>query len=334
MWQVPDKLPTWLDLRPAGPPATAPVDERDLVLLSVLGRLENAERLNFGARFLGFYRTVTADRGPLLVRALPAADRSDAEARYRLERWLWSHGVATPEPVFSPMPSADGASVLMGHRYVDHRWLRPEDADLRRLGSELAALHRVLVGHPEVGVWDRRTRARMSRLETLRGELAAGTRAGPDPDRLSRLASDRSLTFLPQGPRRPIHGDLNIANAIADAEDEVRLLDFEDVTHSVLSASFDLALVIERFVMVRADRDDERARLGRAFLAGYADNGGDALPGGGTLWQAVRTLNLRSLCVLALMEREGQPQPEPEWRKFLGLSEMAEARAAVWKDLN
>ena len=112
---------------------------------------------------------------------------------------------------------------------------------------------------------------------------------------------------------------------------EAVLLDFEDVFHSVLPPAFELLLMIERFVLVPIPADDAAVRLARSLLSGYRpDSSGASLDlGGRRPSDVLRSLSLRSLCVLALGERSGVMIASDEWRKFFALEQSAQQRAAA-----
>jgi Ser/Thr protein kinase RdoA (MazF antagonist) len=165
----------------------------------------------------------------------------------------------------------------------------------------------------------------------IRASLATGElAAGPRPEELRVIASDRSISFLPgahqAGPSRPLHGDLNIFNIVIE-QDEARFIDFEDAVHSVLSVEYDLALACERVILVQESDDAAAAAAISALLDGYAANGGDAFARL-ALPDVLIGLSLRSLCTLALIDRAGHDAGE--WNKFFSLIDAAQRRRAVF----
>ncbi|MGZ8254574.1 MAG: hypothetical protein ACXWVT_06965, partial [Burkholderiaceae bacterium] len=107
-----------------------------------------------------------------------------------------------------------------------------------------------------------------------------------------------------------------------------RFIDFEDAVHSMLSVEYELALVCERVILVQESDDDAAAAAIEVLLSAYAEAGGDAfnrqaLPG------ALIGLSLRSLCTLALVNRNGSDVAE--WSKFFALIEAAERRRRVFR---
>jgi Ser/Thr protein kinase RdoA (MazF antagonist) len=136
-----------------------------------------------------------------------------------------------------------------------------------------------------------------------------------------------SIDFLPgEVPCRPLHGDLNPGNVLVGERGPV-FLDFEDVFHSVLPPSFELAYALERFVMVPLPDDAAALTAGRILVRGYRLHGGDPIPADPTA--VLRALALRALCALAAGQRKGLAVQPDEWRKFFGLESAARARAAT-----
>lgn len=201
---------------------------------------------------------------------------------------------------------------------------------MAKLGTALADLHEILAGHPERKDWARTTRSRLSVLSDTRTMLASGAKiAGPHPDRLRALASRPDLDFcMWDTSRRPLHGDLNRGNLYFDADrDAVSLIDFEDVQHSDLPPIFELAFLIERHITA-IEPEEKMARdagqtLWQAYRAGIEPSVATSLRKSG-LGKATRSINLRSLCVLALLETEGATIPQEEWQKFFDLFDFAE----------
>jgi len=197
----------------------------------------------------------------------------------------------------------------------------------------VAALHAALARHRAREEWRTHTELRLAELTAIRTGCASGKiAAGPDPDLLRRLASDRSLDFTCQDLQaRPLHGDLNPGNVLM-VEEKPLLLDFEDVFHSYLPVQFELALMVERFVLVRVNDDAIAVDIGRGLLGSYGAEV-DTKPQRATTdpVNVLRALALRSLCVLTLAASNGLLVSDREWKKFFQLERQAVERAqTIW----
>ena len=208
--------------------------------------------------------------------------------------------------------------------------------NMERLGGAIAKLHGLLSFHPDRVKWLGQTDQRLSAIEKTREEIVGKTlKVGPNPILLAQVATTSNLSFRPSEMTRiPLHGDLNPGNILMYKGDP-KIFDLEDVEHSVLDSCFELALVIERIVMVAKDISDaKRVEVGRAFMRGYRGAGGIlSVPEGLLLADVPRVLALRSLCLLAHAEQEGVSMPEVEWAKFFSLFDRATQMATLWDDV-
>ena len=162
----------------------------------------------------------------------------------------------------------------------------------------------------------------------MREDLASGRlRVGPHPEALQRLAAASEIDFSgTEEAATPLHGDLNLGNLLILEAGPV-FLDFEDTLHSVLPVSHELALVIERILLASPLDEADTVELGGAFLDAYRLAGGCwRPPEPDALHRVLRGLALRSLCVLALCEREGTEIVRDEWRKFHTFESLARDR--------
>ena len=265
----------------------------------------------------------------LFVKLVPADWLDDLMAGEAIARWLEARGARVVAAIDGPPPKLATGEFAVAYPFCEGGAPGSTPADAKALGVALAALHRALEPHPGRAGWQTATAQRLRRLTEVRGRLARGElKAGPEPERLARLASDQTISFLPDafadlGPSRPTHGDLNIFNILLGDHGMV-FLDFEDVVHSVLPAAFDVALLCERAILA-AEPDDAAARESIAvLLSAYAEAGGSRFERPLRLADILRGLALRSLCTLASIDPAGT-DPD-EWSKFFHLGEMAGVR--------
>lgn len=211
------------------------------------------------------------------------------------------------------------------YEFVDGRRVAPLAAEIRALGVALGRLHEALRASPHLEQIVTATGTRMARLLDARKALQDGREAGPHPSRLTRLARDRALEFFDDQERvNVLHGDANPGNVVLDHSGDVHFLDFEDVIHSALPRRFELAYVAERFVYVQEDDKANAEALVAELLDAYASVIEDYVPFDMQL--TLRSLALRSLCVLADAEFNGASVPPSEWEKFFELETQARDR--------
>jgi hypothetical protein len=327
--------PAWAGLEPSLP-EWSPADAGDVASLCQQPGLSGQL---LAAQFQGrpvpdMFRLERHAALPLLLKLIDHTRRDASERAERIARWLVECGVRVAAPLAGyPRTLADGR-LLIAMPFLDGRRVRTTASDLHGLGAALGQLHQALARHPDRDMWKDATARRLSELASVRAEVAAGWAYGPDAEALSALAADRDLDFAATAlAARPLHGDFNPGNVLV-VDGSVTVLDFEDVFHSVLPPIFELALAVERFILIRCADDDEATRMGRAFLAGYT-----SLPGAAPAFAGcdpvpiLRSLALRSLVTLASGARSGVIVSDAEWHKFLDLERQAAARATVIRSI-
>lgn len=274
------------------------------------------------------FRVEPPDRPAVFVKIVEAHRKTSLQRAEALAAWLGERGLFVPTALPGFPRWLDDGSGIVALTYVTGRRLEPNDVDLALLGTSLARLHAALATHPARDEWLARTHTRLSGLIETRSALASGTQqAGPDPRLLQQIAADSALDFiLPELPAMPLHGDLNSGNLLV-ADGAVMFMDFEDVHYSVLPVEFELALALERFVLIAGEGDVIQA--GRSFLRAYG-NAANWSPLRALDYGAVlRSVSLRSLCVLAAAEAEGAATSPAEWAKFFYLEQMTRERPEV-----
>lgn len=306
-------------------------------MLAAAGLDGSVSVLSFDGVPQTMFRIDSAANPPVFLKQIPPERRAAAIRAEAIGHWLASQGVHAAAALAGfPKPLADGGLVV-AMPYLQGRRLSATLEDCVALGQSVAAFHTALARHPAKEQWRVHTGTRLAELTSIRADCATGRLAvGPEPDFLRILALDRAVDFTGLGLHaQPLHGDLNPGNTLF-IDGRPLLLDFEDVFHSVLPVRFELALMIERFVLVRVN-DEAAASLGRAMLQSY-DAAVDKKPPEIETdpVDVFRALALRSLCVLALAASKGTSISDGEWRKFSRLERQARERAqairAIFKD--
>lgn len=302
-------------------------------LLEELRLVGHLTGLRVGQLALSHFRLDGAEAKPIFIKLVDAAHRDSTERAEAIAKWLAELKIDVAAPIEGfPRVLADGR-IAVAAPFVDGRRLRAEPDDLAALGRTVAELHAALAAHPGRDAWRRSSEQRLAHLAGVRQDIVAGRLSGgPKPAMLRRLASDDTLDFTGRGlAATPLHGDLNPGNVLLDHDSRrVLLLDFEDVFHSVLPPVFELALMVERFVLVPVPDDHVAEPCAQILLKSYrAAAGGAPLAAGAGASRILRSLALRSLCTLASGERDGMSVDADEWHKFFVLEEQACRRSAL-----
>ena len=323
--------PTWISLFPRTPtPAAAPRELVDRVAPHLPGP-GTLERLEYAGR-PSSHLVFAGENGERLFLKLVGEGSAERQCEADgVSAWLARQDVSCVEPTAGFPREIGGRLRLFAYPFLECEPIPPQADDLTRLGAELAQLHAALARHPARSAWEASTRARLEHLTDIRGAWARGELSlGPRPDDLVELARDTSLDFVRSDlPATPLHGDLNAGNLRRLADGRPLLLDFEDAFHSVLPCPFELGLVFERIVLVAVDNDREAGRLLDVLIDAYRRAGG-VVPATVDWRRIVRSLALRSLCVITSCELAGVSIDAGEWLKFFHLAEAAAKRPAAF----
>lgn len=280
-----------------------------------------------------YFRLSAADGRRLFVKRIRPPHLESQRAGDAIAKWLEERGVHTNAMV-AQAPAGDGTGdVFFVSRFIDWRPLDATESDMAIAGKCIAALHDLLHGHPDSVSWQSGTDARLARLSQVRTEIADGRLVPRIDPAAVRSICRAGADFNSTEARQPLHGDLHLSNILMPVDGDAKpiFIDFEEVGHSVLPARFELALFIERAVLVRKPDDARAAALADTFLSSYF--GGDNDAARTFKRRAVETLQAlaaRSLCVLADMERSGPEVDDVEWVKFVELYAQASRRAQVF----
>ena len=277
----------------------------------------------------GSYR-LTGERD-LFLKVVVASHRDGQLASDRIARYLASRGVTTRTCLGGfPADLPDG-HVLFAFEFLDGRFAQADERDIAGLGRAVGQLHEVLADAPFAAQVAGLSRDRDEALERYR--LQAASDPGGD-ERVAAILAQSDTRHVPTFAQ-PIHGDLNYTNALVPLRgDEPLLLDFEDCRFSHLPRLVDLAMVLERFVLVAEADDDVALELGRALLGAYS--AADPRPLGAEaedLGRTLQTLASRSLALLCQMRRQGDDVAVAEVDKFVDLHAQAVARNDVLSEL-
>lgn len=323
----PYRRPAWPGLLPARPIyAPAPHAVADAISTAL-----NISAPVFALQNAGSSPTFRVDDDQqLFVKLVPAERWRELGEAEMIARWLIAQGAPAIAARDVQPPQLPSGEFVVVYPFANGRPPGPAH-DVRAVGEGVGRIHAALKHHPHASEWQERTDRRFEHLVRVRSALASGNfAAGPRPDDLRILAGDRTISFLPGdhqcGPSRPLHGDLNIFNIVID-QGEARIIDFEDVVHSVLPAEHDLALVCERVIMVQQPDDSGAAAAIDALLEAYAQAGGESI-NRASLAAVLAGLSLRSLCTLAVIDTSGHDSEE--WNKFFTLIEAAQRRRLLF----
>ena len=327
------RTPAFLQLIPdpqVFEPVAAELAEAIVAVTAIAGQVERAVGPTTPPE--GFYRLQPEDGSPpCFVKVVVAADTWQHYAADRIARGVVDHGVSGTCLLVGYPRIMRGGFAALAYPYVPARFADQSADDMRALGGALARLHTALAALPQATevrlAWDRRLETmRRRRAAVLAGEHPAGV----DWARLRGLLEAENGLHVDDEMSQIIHGDLVYGNVLfPDDGGGPCFVDFEDSTSSWLPPWIDLAQALERFVLAPLADDADAERLGATLIDAYRDAGGVSPPTDDWLLQALRLINVRTLCLLAESAAVGRTVLASEWNKFFDLHAQAEKRAKL-----
>lgn len=283
---------------------------------------------------VSYCRLKRAERGSdLFIKIIPKGYASGLQRSDGISKFINGCGLLTPVclPGF-PKTSIDGR-VIVAYPFVEGVYLSSSRNKLHALASALGKLHTALAYFPDVHriacrQREMRTGMRAKAKDLLLDQQWASGDLSPVRAYLQRwLEIDATLET---DGCQVIHNDLNAGNLLQDAKGRVWFLDFEEASWSYLPPVFDVAKVIERFILVKEDWDKQtKVTASQQFLCNYRDAFDGVHGTGGGIPTALRwQLGFSWLRMSGLLFEQGAIG-HPEVRKFLHLAQLLDENE-VW----
>jgi thiamine kinase-like enzyme len=314
------KTPAWPGLIPNPTqfePAPESHTEHLLDLLQLKGSLYYKAPLSDS--LCGYYRLTQEDgSGTLFLKILEARHLESQMKAAHVSEWLNHCGVRVSSllPEYPKRISKD--LYVFAFDWLDTRFAELQHQDLQRFGTLLGNMHAALQKLP----WQEKIRNRSKERDRMLRRQREALLEIRDPQPRLERAIDKVLrdasTDLPTQRRQVIHADLNLGNVLYKLSDgKPAVIDFEQAINNWQSPMVDVALALQRFVLVRTQDSQSTISYAKTFIKAYADSIGHPLnwpvPGFGGI---LRALSARSLVLLGCAETAGHSTESAEWFKF------------------
>jgi len=218
--------------------------------------------------------------------------------------------------------------------FIDARFANREVSDLTAVGRIIALAQAALLNFPGREDVMKRAAQLHTQLEAIAHSIVAREYDNPEFETLLYAAADHYLNDLEPliTDAQMVHSDCNYTNVLFDTvSGEATLIDFEESLSAWLSPGFDLALALQRFVLVTGHREIET--LATHLIEGYFTHLPFQLPR-----LDLRTLCLwpvyRSVLILVAKLQQGQDIPASEWTKFATVAAIVHAQQPLLDSLN
>jgi len=229
---------------------------------------------------------------------------------------LKKNGVSTNPATITIPQKIKGANLWYScYIFLKHKYnYRATNFDLHNLGMEIAKMHFFLSKYKNEKIQSRALK---------KNKLIYDRFIEINKDKKNIKFNKQSLKILKSFSKESfntlnknaqiIHGDLNLGNVVFLDDDYPVIIDFEDCTETFLNPLFDIAFVIQRFIL--ETNFSEKFSLVKDFLDGYrsimkiSSNRGD-------LFIVLQLISLRALLILSLYPKEKESFISLEIEKF------------------
>lgn len=255
-----------------------------------------------------------------------------------IANYLLSHNISTSVLLDGYPKKLTENTLLLGYDFLPYRFAEITESDIRQVGTILANMHKVLATFPGNKSIDKRTQERIEMLKVRSKKIMFCKSHDFKYQKLKDMLLAESMLWellRTSNNEQLIHGDLNYGNIIFSEEDSKPiLLDFEDSMISRLSPVFDIAQVIERFILSAEIEQDFMVLLGRVLLDSYSiTNINKNYIDTYSISDYMRVLSVRSLLTLAELESKGRNIDSTEWDKFFYLYELVKKNTYVLDEI-
>jgi len=271
----------------------------------------------------GYYRYKNLNKEQFFLKIVPASYRESLENANSISLWVRNLGIKTPLPCIELTRHISG-HIIYFYEFVGVARFFNEDAeDIRSLGQGLAQLHDALSGYPEREVVKLNSKHRSLELSLFR-QLILNNQNCVDIEQAalkSLLESEECILNIDsyEISGQVLHGDLVRGNVLFQpGEVDPIFIDFEDSYFSYGGVEFDIALVIERFILCGNEKSIDT--FAYIFSESYLKNRKSKTKlFNCQLDQILKYLSLKALIVLSQKKQRGYKINASEWKKFINL---------------
>jgi len=281
-------------------------------------------------KLIGYYRIKGKENAFVkLLRSNNAESNLESEV---IARWLLTQGIrVNPVRLGFPKLLDQYDAHIFVYDYIESKFFDITPAHLLLIGQALGHMHSVLRKYPERKRVKRRGRLKNKVLRNQLYRIQQGEWRCEVNDAVTEILNSTLLTDLDllEENAQMIHGDMNYGNVLLDTETDTPVfIDFEDSASSWLSPLYDIAFVIQRFILVHEVKIP--SLFLDSFIEGYRSScrirpsyRQDAL------FIIYKLISIRALLLLSLLNASDQVLYQDEYDKFVWLHENAWENAAL-----
>ena len=207
---------------------------------------------------IGYLKIILKEKASLFVKIIPDGFKRQLLFSCHLDRYM-NNAFCNHRYETIQFASIDGKYYALLYQYNLYEYYDLFEYGVDPVVDALDQIHAELASYPDGSRVKRYCDAKLMRLSRKNYDLLLHQQI---PARFKDIVLRDLESFdeinkkIFRSPnRQPIHCDLNVGNLVRFSQQPV-FLDFEEASRSYLPPIFDVAKIIERFVLVREDIDD------------------------------------------------------------------------------
>jgi len=269
----------------------------------------------------GYYRSTGSNKNFIKV-----LDRNSCKLQLSAEKialWLEKSKLSVSCAIGNyPKKYAGDDLWIYVYDYIEHNFFSGDEKELFFVGSELGKMHVLMQKYPlvsEVSVnGKKKNTALFTQLNKIRSNKLSQKLLPTRAIELIKNTTDKEFQVLFHCAQM-IHGDMNSGNVIfKTGSSKPIFIDFEDSTTAWMSPLYDVAFVLQRFVLM--NNFENKVQLALTFIKGYCLQFNlKSILSNGDLLIMLRMISIRSLLILSMLPNEIQSTFLKEIDKFVNL---------------
>lgn len=274
-------------------------------------KIERSELKDCNGDIKGHY-LLTSNNKKVFVKIIDTNDYEQLLEAESFAKILYKNKIKTQVLLEGFPKSLNNNYSIFAYSYITNRFSKTKEIDITKISQEISNLHEVFKNIDSKKVFlntEKREEFFLKEFD-LKVELIGSISVTAK----EFLLKYKDLLYRDFGNKQIIHGDLNFHNIIFDKNsDEILILDFEDVSHSYFSPLYDIAMILERFILLKDISSEEKFRLGMFLLKNFNRN----YFKNNLLYKMLLYISVRSLLILATIFKEKNCTNTQEIEKFI-----------------
>jgi thiamine kinase-like enzyme len=286
-------------------------------------------------KLIGYYKST--DKESLFIKILPEDNFLFQINAEKISSWLDSSGLdVNCLKDGYPKKIIENNLWIFAYDYIDYYLSNGSIDRLFTIGNVMGHMHKLFQKYPDKkNVYDKGMEKNQILFEQL-NNIKLGKVDLSFPQQAIELIKETSNSdyhLLNLGAQM-IHGDMNYGNVLFNKlNDQPIIIDFEDAASAWISPLYDLAFVIQRFVLLSDVKD--RYKLAAAFIKGYKlQNNLYSINKLDALFIITKMISIRSLLVLSTLPQREQKLYFDEIDKFIYLYKHTKENHSLISDID